>query len=59
MIALPCDIPTCEVVCGYVIVMELTSVLENIGKGYPEFANSAIFKLFNLNNKNDITDEEE
>lgn len=51
MVVLPYDIPTCEVVCGYVVVMELASVLENIGKGYPEFANSAAFKLFNLGDK--------
>lgn len=50
MVALPYDIPTCEVVCGYVVVMELASVLENIGKGYPDFASSAAFKLFNLGN---------
>lgn len=46
MVVLPYDIPTCEVVCGYVVVMELASVLENIGKGYPDFADSAVFKLF-------------
>lgn len=51
MVVLPYDIPTCEVVCGYVVVMELASVLENIGKGYPEFADSAVFKLFNLEDK--------
>ena len=58
MVVLPYDIPTCEVVCGYVVVMELASVLENIGKGYPEFANSAVFKLFNLEDKNDGKDEQ-
>ena len=51
MVVLPYDIPTCEVVCGYVVVMELASVLENIGKGYPDFADSAVFKLFNLEDK--------
>lgn len=51
MVVLPYDIPTCEVVCGYVVIMELASVLENIGKGYPDFVDSAVFKLFNLKDK--------
>ena len=50
-VKLPYDIPTCEVVCGYVIIMELISILENIARGYPEFANSQLFKLFNLDSK--------
>ena len=50
-VKLPYDIPTCEVVCGYVIVMELVSILENIARGYPEFATSQLFKLFNLDSK--------
>lgn len=50
-VKLPYDIPTCEVVCGYVIVMELVSILENIGRGYPQFADSQLFKIFNLSDK--------
>ena len=50
-VKLPYDIPTCGVVCGYVIVMELVSILENIGRGYPQFADSQLFKLFNLDSK--------
>ena len=50
-VKLPYDIPTCEVVCGYVIIMELVSILENIARGYPEFATSQLFKLFNLDSK--------
>ena len=50
-VKLPYDIPTCGVVCGYVIVMELISILENIARGYPEFATSQLFKLFNLDSK--------
>lgn len=49
--ALPYDVPTCEVVCGYIVLMELVSVLENIANGYPELRDSALFKLFNLDNK--------
>lgn len=52
-VALPYDIPTCEVVSAYVIVMELASVLENIKKGYPDFGNSIVFRLFNVNEKED------
>ena len=50
-VKLPYDIPTCGVVCGYVIVMELISILENIARGYPEFADSQLFKLINLDSK--------
>ena len=50
-VKLPYDIPTCGVVCGYVIIMELVSILENIARGYPQFADSQLFKLFNLDSK--------
>lgn len=50
-IELPYDIPTCEVVCGYVVVMEVASVLENVSKGYPEFAGSALSKLFGFDGR--------
>lgn len=49
--ALPYDVPTCEVVCGYIIIMEFVSVLENIAIGYPELRDSALFRLFNFDNK--------
>lgn len=49
--ALPYDVPTCEVVCGYIIIMEFVSVLENIANGYPELRDSALFKLFNFDSK--------
>lgn len=48
---LPYDVPTSEVVCGYIVLMELISVLENIANGYPELRDSALFRLFNLDNK--------
>ena len=56
-VALPYDVPTCEVVCGYIVVMELMSVLENIANGYPELKDSALLKLFNLGNKDNGKDE--
>ena len=57
-IALPYDVPTCEVVCSYIVIMELISVLENVAKGYPEIRDSALFGLFNLGDKNDGKDEQ-
>lgn len=56
-VALPYDVPTCEVVCGYIVIMELISVLENIANGYPELKDSALLKLFNLINKGNEKDE--
>lgn len=56
-VKLPYDVPTCEIVCAYIVIMELTSVLENIGRGYPQFSDSALFKLFNLNDKDESDDE--
>lgn len=38
-------IPSTEVVCLYIIVMELTSVLENVRKVYPEFGGTKLFDL--------------
>lgn len=53
MFKLPYDIPTCEVVCGYVVMMELASVIENIGKAYPAFADSPVARLFDMEDKED------
>lgn len=39
------EVPVFEGVCGYVVVMELLSILENISEINPELAGSAIFKL--------------
>lgn len=52
-VQLPYDVPTCEVVCGYVIVMELMSILENIAKGDPGIADTQLFKLFKVNDSSD------
>lgn len=49
------QVPSVEVVCGYIIVMELASVFENIGKGWPEFTDTALFRIFS--NKDDELDE--
>lgn len=58
MFKLPYDIPTCEVICSYVIVMELTSIIENISIAYPEFSKSGLSKLFNLNEKKEVNNNE-
>lgn len=50
---LPYDVPTCEVVCGYIVVMELASIIENIGSKYPGFADSPLFRLFDLGHGDD------
>lgn len=39
------EVPVFEAVCGYVVIMELLSILENISVINPELAGSAIFKL--------------
>lgn len=57
-VKLPYDIPTCGVVCGYIIIMELISILENIARGYPQFADSQLFKLFNLSDKDNKEQEQ-
>lgn len=56
-VVLPYDVPTCEVLCGYIVIMELISVLENIANGYPELKDSSLFKIFNLINKDSGKDE--
>lgn len=58
MFKLPYDIPTCEVVCGYTVIMELASIIENISTAYPKFAKSGLAKLFNLQEKKEINNDE-
>lgn len=43
---LPFSGVTTVVVSGYVIVMEVGSILENAAKAYPELRNSPLFRLF-------------
>ena len=40
------EIPSTEVVCWYVVVMEIASILENISKAWPEFSGTSLFKYF-------------
>ena len=40
------EIPSTEVVCWYVVVMELASILENVSLAWPEFADTRVFRYF-------------
>ena len=40
------EIPSTEIVCWYVVVMEIASILENISKAWPEFSGTSLFKYF-------------
>ena len=40
------EIPSTEIVCWYVVVMEIASILENISKAWPEFSSTSLFKYF-------------
>lgn len=40
------EIPSTEIVCWYVVVMELASVLENVALAWPEFADTRLFRYF-------------
>lgn len=40
------DLPLCVCVCFYLAIMDLLSILENVCKGYPEFRESKVYKLF-------------
>lgn len=60
------DAPIFEAACGYVVIMELLSILENISELNPELAGSKLFQLFAINGEDklvaimpsDITAEE-
>lgn len=39
------DAPIFEVMCGYVVLMELTSILENIAKMNPNIAGTKLFRI--------------
>lgn len=40
------EIPSTEIVCWYVVVMEIASILENISKAWPKFSGTRLFKYF-------------
>lgn len=45
--------PIFEVACGYVVVMELTSILENVKLMNPELADTKLLRLFNAHDSGD------
>lgn len=40
------DVPSTEVVCWYIVVMELASIIENIAMAWPAFSDSKLFRYF-------------
>lgn len=45
------DFPICIAVCGYIILTELVSILENIGKLAPELTDSGFLQIFKIHNQ--------
>lgn len=45
------DFPICIAVCGYIILAELVSILENIGKLSPGLADSGFLQIFKVHNQ--------
>ena len=50
------EIPSTEVVCWYVVVMELASILENVSLAWPEFADTRLFRYFSTFARSDDDD---
>ena len=40
------SVPLIIPACAYIVVMEVSSILENISKAYPGLADTALFRLF-------------
>ena len=40
------DTPILAVTCGYIVLMEIASIIENIGEMNPDLANSPVFSIF-------------
>lgn len=53
MVTMGVTAPIFEVACGYVVVMELTSILENVKMMNPELAGTKLLKLFSTHDSND------
>lgn len=45
------DTPILAVTCGYIVLMEIASILENIGAMNPDLANSPVFSIFKKEGK--------
>lgn len=48
------QVPIFEAACGYVVVMELLSILENISELNPELAGSRLLQLFEVNGERQL-----
>lgn len=46
------DTPILAVTCAYIVIMEIASILENIGEMNPDLANSPVFSIFKKEGKN-------
>lgn len=40
------SVPLIIPACAYIVVMEVSSILENVAKAYPGLADTALFRLF-------------
>lgn len=47
------DVPIALTICVYIILTEIMSILENLGKLSPELASSGFMSIFKTTNKND------
>lgn len=45
------DAPILAVTCAYIVLMEIASILENIGDMNPDLANSPVFSIFKKEGK--------
>ena len=45
------DTPILAVTCAYIVLMEIASILENIGEMNPDLANSPVFSIFKKEGK--------
>ena len=40
------SIPSVETVCVLIVIMEISSIIENIGAAWPEFSSTRLYKYF-------------
>lgn len=45
------DTPILAVTCAYIVLMEIASILENIGEMNPDLSNSPVFSIFKKEGK--------
>jgi toxin secretion/phage lysis holin len=47
------DAPILSVACAYIVLMEVASIIENIGEMNPDLTNSPVFGIFQKGESND------